>query len=223
MTANQSLLDFFIHAGPVVKGVMLILLIASLIAWTFIFQKWMHLAYCKRKLKQFEKTFWSGIEMSAFEKELKAQKSQEGVASIFLAGFAEFNAMKGKVKTSHQEVLSAVRRAMMAEQNRITDVLESRLSFLATVGSTSPYIGLFGTVWGIMTAFSALGHVQQATIAMVAPGISEALIATAMGLFAAIPAVIGYNRFTARVDYLLSRYDSFQEDFLCVLNHKLVD
>ena len=129
--------------------------------------------------------------------------------------------LRGKPNVSDEALMQGVRSAMIAEQNRSTELLESHLPFLATVGSTSPYIGLFGTVWGIMTAFTALGQVQQATIAMVAPGISEALIATAMGLFAAIPAVIGYNRFTHRVNQILNRFDSFEEDFIRILYHQL--
>jgi biopolymer transport protein TolQ len=221
LTANHSLLDFFINAGPVVKIVMLILLLASLISWTFIFQRWAFLAGVKSKLKKFEKQFWSGVDLKQFYATVKEDKNNIGIGSMFTAGFAEFMRLHQRVGICSDELLQGVRRAMLAEESRITEKLEAHLPFLATVGSTSPYIGLFGTVWGIMTAFSALGAVQQASIAMVAPGISEALIATAMGLFAAIPAVIGYNRFTTRADQILNRLDSFQEDFIRVLYHQI--
>ncbi len=200
---------------------MLILVLASLISWTFIFQRWFFLAGVKRKLKKFEKQFWSGVDLKQYYATVKAQKNNLGICSMFTAGFAEFLRMHQRVGISSDELLQGVRRAMLAEENRVTEMLEAHLPFLATVGSTSPYIGLFGTVWGIMTAFSALGAVQQASIAMVAPGISEALIATAMGLFAAIPAVICYNRFTTRADQILNRLDGFQEDFIRVLYHQI--
>ena len=221
MTANHSLLSFFAHAGPVVQIVIAILIIASIISWMFIFQRWSFLAAVRRNMRKFEQQFWSGIELPQFYKTVSAEKQTIGLAGLFIAGFKEFSRLHEQTNINADALIQGVRRAMMAEQNRLTEVLEAHLPYLATVGSVSPYIGLFGTVWGIMTAFSALGAVQQATIAMVAPGISEALIATAMGLFAAIPAVIAYNRFSFRVDQILNRFDSFNEDFIRVLYHQL--
>ena len=221
MTANHSLLSFFSNAGPVVQIVMAILLIASIISWMFIFQRWNFLSAVRRNMRKFEKQFWSGIDMQQFHQMVNKQNQVPGLVNLFNAGFKEFLRLNEQTTISADALIQGVRRAMIAEENRVTESLEAHLPFLATVGSTSPYIGLFGTVWGIMTAFSALGAVQQATIAMVAPGISEALIATAMGLFAAIPAVIAYNRFSFRVDQILNRFDSFTEDFIRVLYHQL--
>ena len=147
-------------------------------------------------------------------------RQPEGMASIFVAGYREYTRLGGKASVGRQDMLDAVQRSMRVALMRETDELETNLSFLATVGSTSPYIGLFGTVWGIMNAFRSLGVTQQATIASVAPGISEALVATAMGLFAAIPAVIAYNRFSNRVERLLSRYEAFADEFLSIVNRQ---
>ncbi len=221
MTANHSLLSFFSNAGPVVQIVMAILLLASIISWMFIFQRWSFLTAVRRNMRKFEKQFWSGVDLQQFYQIVANQKQVPGLANLFCAGFKEFLRLHEQTNISAEALIQGVRRAIIAEENRVTEALEAHLPFLATVGSTSPYIGLFGTVWGIMTAFSALGQVQQATIAMVAPGISEALIATAMGLFAAIPAVIAYNRFSFRVDQILNRFDSFNEDFIRVLYHQL--
>jgi biopolymer transport protein TolQ len=221
VTGDQSLLSFFTNASVVVQLVMLILLLASIFSWTFIFQKSAFLKTVNKRLRRFEKTFWSGIDIRQFYQTLAQQKHKVGIETVFIAGYKEFIRMQETGVASEENILHGVQRAMTAAQLKVEEDLNTQLSFLATVGSTSPYIGLFGTVWGIMTAFSALGTVTQATIAMVAPGISEALIATAMGLFAAIPAVISYNRFTTKVDVLLNRIESFQEDFLRVLGHEL--
>jgi biopolymer transport protein TolQ len=218
---NHSLFDFFLNAGPVVKLVMLILLLASIISWTFIFQRWSSLKRTRKNIRLFEKEFWSGIDLSSYYNKISQSPNLLGLESIFVAGFREFNRLRKFHHVESEVMMQSVRGAMIAEQNKLTEELESHLPFLATVGSTSPYVGLFGTVWGIMTAFTALGQVQQATIAMVAPGISEALIATAMGLFAAIPAVIAYNRFTHRVNEILNRFDAFEEDFVRILYHQL--
>lgn len=222
MNPNHSLLDFFLNAGPVVKLVMLILLAASVISWTFIIQRRQFLKSVRIRLKQFEHDFWSASDMKNLFTQVSSQASGlYGVENLFLVGFKEFKRFSAEPNVPHEVILENVRRAMIAEEIRVTEQLQKHLSFLATVGSTSPYIGLFGTVWGIMTAFSALGAVQQATIAMVAPGISEALIATAIGLFAAIPAVIAYNRFTTHVESILNHLESFQEDFIRVLQYQL--
>ena len=221
MTTNHSLFDFFVNSGSVVKLVMFILLLFSLISWTFIFQRWFFLGNVRRGIKKFEHKFWSGIDMQQLYLTVEKQRKFSGIETLFATGFKEFNHLHKKSKMNHDNLIQNVRQAMISEQNRLADILELHLPFLATVGSTSPYIGLFGTVWGIMTAFTALGNVQQATISMVAPGISEALIATAMGLLAAIPAVIAYNRFIYRVEQIRNIFDSFQEDFIRVLYHQL--
>jgi len=221
MTANHSLLSFFGSAGPVVQIVITILVIASIVSWMFIFQRWNFLTAVRRSMRKFEKQFWSGVDMQQFYQSIANEKQPTGLTNLFIAGFEEFKRLHEQTNINADALIQGVRRAMIAEQNRVTEILEAHLPYLATVGSVSPYIGLFGTVWGIMTAFSALGAVQQATISMVAPGISEALIATAMGLFAAIPAVIAYNRFSFRVDQILNRFDSFNEDFIRVLYHQL--
>lgn len=221
MNSDPSLLSFFTNAGAVVQIVMFILVIASIFSWTFIFQKSTFLKGVNKRLRSFEKTFWSGIDMRQFYHTVAQQKNKIGIETVFVAGYKEFIRMQENGVATEENILNSVQRAMTAAQLRVEEELNTNLSFLATVGSTAPYVGLFGTVWGIMTAFSALGAVQQATIAMVAPGISEALIATAMGLFAAIPSVISYNRFSNRVDLILNRMDGFQDDFLRLLSHEL--
>lgn len=218
MNLDHSLLDFFFNAGPVVKAVMGILLIASLISWTFIFQRWSFLSKVGRVSRKFEKQFAKSKQITEFYAELEKQKNKIGLSTIFCVGFKDYLTLREMKHYSHETMLQSVRSAMLAEQSRLGELLDAHLSFLATVASTSPYIGLFGTVWGIMTAFTALGSVQQASIAMVAPGISEALIATAMGLFAAIPAAIAYNRFTYRVESIMNRIDIFSEDFIRLLS-----
>ena len=217
MNIDYSLLAFFTNAGPVVKAVMALLLLASLISWTFIFQRWSYLGKVSRVARQFEKQFTQCKNLTDFYEKTSSKKNQVGVALVFMAGFKDYLAIRDLKQFKLETTLQSVRSAMLAEQGRLSEVLEAHLSFLATVASTSPYIGLFGTVWGIMTAFTALGSVQQASIAMVAPGISEALIATAMGLFAAIPAAIAYNRFTYRVEQIMNRIDIFSEDFVRLL------
>ena len=219
MAVDQSLWGYFSNASAIVQCVMLMLLVASIVSWTFIFQRGKLLKQAKASLQAFERRFWSGIELSALYKELERHKITEGAEGIFQAGFKEFVRLRQSSHASADEILSGVQRVMRVAHWREMDRLELHLPFLATVGSTSPYIGLFGTVWGIMTAFHALGSMQQATIAMVAPGISEALIATAMGLFAAIPAVISYNRYSNMTERLGNHYEAFQEEFANILSH----
>jgi biopolymer transport protein TolQ len=210
---HSSMLDLILHAGLVVKFVMLILLAASILSWTFILQRWQLYTETEKSLKKLEALFDADVDMQPYYQKLQAAPvDQLGVNAIFMTGFREYHRLL-EHQASMEVILEGMRRAMHAAQNREMDRLEYQLPFLATVGSTSPYIGLFGTVWGIMTSFMALSGAQQATIQMVAPGISEALIATAVGLFAAIPAVIAYNRYSSRVERLLIRYDSFQEEF----------
>jgi biopolymer transport protein TolQ len=218
MTNNLSLVELIVNASFLVQLVMLLLLLASVASWAVIFQKRRAINEARAAADTFEKRFWSGIELSALYKQLKDDdRVQTGMAGIFVAGFREYLRQVKQGEQNSERIGEASRRAMHVAQLREIDRLESNLAFLATVGSTSPYVGLFGTVWGIMNAFRALGNVQQATLAMVAPGIAEALIATAMGLFAAIPAVIAYNRFADTVERLETRYDTFLEEFVAIL------
>lgn len=216
MNGQENFLEIAIHASLVVKIVLLILIAASLTSWAVIFRKHRMLKDARNATETFEKRFWSGGEIAAIYKEISNSGAESGMESIFEAGFGEFARLR-KQSDVQGMVIEGSRRAMRAAQVREVDRLEEHLSFLATVGSTSPYVGLFGTVWGIMNAFGGLGNVQQATIAMVAPGISEALIATAMGLVAAIPAVIAYNRFANDVDRLETRFESFLDEFSTIL------
>lgn len=220
MTTETSIWSFIIHAGPVVKTVMLVLLAASVCSWTIIIQRMRLLKTRRKEARQFEQRFWSGSDLNQIYDNLHSQhKPVTGLANIFYAGFSEY--LKSS-RASHDRVsvIKSTQRAMRIAQSHEIDGLEKHLSFLATVGSNSVYIGLFGTVWGIMSAFRGLGSVQQATIAMVAPGISEALIATAMGLVAAIPAVIAYNFFTSQLERLDNSYQTFQDEFSSVLHHQ---
>lgn len=216
MNGQESFLEIALHASLVVKIVLLILVAASLASWAVIFRKHRMLKEARVAADTFEKRFWSGGEIAGIYKEISGSGAESGMESIFESGFGEFARLR-KQSDAQALVIEGSRRAMRVAQLREVDRLEEHLSFLATVGSTSPYVGLFGTVWGIMNAFHGLGNVQQATIAMVAPGISEALIATAMGLIAAIPAVIAYNRFANHVERLETRFDGFLDEFSTIL------
>jgi len=214
---DASLLNYFLHASLVVKCVMLILIGASIFSWTYILQRGFYLQDVNKATGKFEREFWSGEDLAKLYAQSDRQKNQDGVQSIFQAGFKEFQRFRKQSGANINAVMDNAKRAMKVAQMREQDRLETHLAFLAIVGSTSPYIGLFGTVWGIMQAFRALANVQQATISMVAPGIAEALIATALGLFAAIPAVIAYNRFITSIGRLMNRFDAFQEEFTNLL------
>jgi biopolymer transport protein TolQ len=216
MNGEESFLQIALHASLVVKLVLLLLIGASIASWAMIFRKRKLLRDAKAKSEEFEKRFWSGGDLAGMYKEITASGAESGMESIFEAGFAEFARLR-KQTDDPVQVIEGARRAMRVAQIREVDRLEENLVFLASVGSTSPYVGLFGTVWGIMNAFHSLGNVQHATISMVAPGISEALIATAMGLFAAIPAVLAYNRFANHVERIETRFDSFLEEFSTIL------
>ncbi|HSN17810.1 MAG TPA: protein TolQ [Gammaproteobacteria bacterium] len=216
MNGEESFLQIALHASLVVKLVLLLLIGASIASWAMIFRKRRVLNEARTKAEAFEKRFWSGGDLAGMYKEITGTGAESGMENIFEAGFAEFARLR-KQTDSSAVVVEGARRAMRVAQIREVDRLEENLVFLATVGSISPYVGLFGTVWGIMNAFHSLGNVQHATISMVAPGISEALIATAMGLFAAIPAVIAYNRFANHVERLETRFDSFLEEFSTIL------
>ena len=216
---NQSLLVYFTDAGPVVKFVMLLLLTTSIISWVFIFQRGYFLRFVKSKLKSFEDTFWQTQDLTKLYSDLtnKPHKKSAGLEKIFDAGFKEYLTLDNKGDVDLKDQLHGVERAMRIASSKEIEKLEKHLPFLASVGSTTPYIGLFGTVWGIMSAFQALSTVQQASIAMVAPGISEALVATAMGLFAAIPAVLAYNRYASQVEQIINHYEVFQDEFANLL------
>jgi biopolymer transport protein TolQ len=216
MNVDESFLEIALHASLVVKLVLLLLIGASIASWAMIFRKRRMIRQAKARAEEFEKRFWSGGDLAGMYKEISGTGAESGMESIFEAGFAEFARLRKQSDDSTQ-VIEGARRALRVAQMREVDRLEENLVFLASVGSTSPYVGLFGTVWGIMNAFHSLGNVQHATISMVAPGISEALIATAMGLFAAIPAVLAYNRFANHVERLETRFDSFLEEFTSIL------
>jgi len=221
VSADLSIINLVLHASVLVQLVMLLLLGLSVMSWFVIFRKRQIMIVARAAAKQFETRFWSGGDLAQFYKELSARSERmRGMEGIFHAGFKEFVRLRQQPGLETRDIREGVQRAMRVALNRETEALEHHLPFLATVGSTSPYVGLFGTVWGIMNSFHALGNVNQATLAMVAPGISEALIATAMGLFAAIPAVIGYNRYSTETDRLVNRYDNFMEEFSSVLQRQ---
>lgn len=221
MNSNMTLSHLVLEASFVVQMVMLLLLVVSLLSWTIIFVKRSVIKKARREADQFERRFWSGADLGELYKRLSARRGKlSGMELIFESGFREFAHLRKNQAVESMAVLQGVQRAMRVALNREIDALEMHLSFLATVGSTSPYVGLFGTVWGIMNSFMALGAIKQATIASVAPGIAEALIATAMGLFAAIPAVIAYNRYSNDVERLISRYDIFAEEFSSILQRQ---
>lgn len=222
MTSELSLFALVRDASLIVQVVMLVLLLASLVSWTFIFSKHREIRRAEKVSEDFEDRFWSGVDLTELYRQLiKEDVATEGLENIFIGGFKEFARLSQQHGITPEAIVSGAQRAMRVALNRELEMLDERLSFLATVGSTSPYVGLFGTVWGIMNSFRALGNVKQATLAMVAPGISEALIATAMGLFAAIPAVIAYNRYATDIDRLANRYEAFAEEFLGLLHRQV--
>jgi biopolymer transport protein TolQ len=214
MVGHTSVLGYFWQAGFIVKSVMLILLAASIVSWTLIFQRaW----FFKRKREQydvFHRRFWQSRDLTElYEKVDKSEQQPHGLGAIFYSGFREFMRLR---KHGLSEI-EPIQRVMQISHAKEAEQLEQHLPFFASVGSIAPYIGLFGTVWGIMTSFQALGQAQQATIAMVAPGISEALVATALGLFTAIPAVIAFNRYSTQANTLLNRYELFQEELVSLI------
>ncbi len=216
-----SFIHLVANASVPVQIVMLILLLASIFSWALIYIKWGFLKQSRTDAGTFEGRFWSGINLSDLFAQLSSrQDKRSGMEAIFENGFREFaRARKTDMQTS--DVIHAAHRSMKVSMAREVETLEHQLSFLATVGSVSPYVGLFGTVWGIMDSFRSLAGVQQATLAMVAPGISEALIATAMGLLAAIPAVVAYNNFSSQVDQMVGRYENFIEEFTGILQRQI--
>jgi len=217
LNEQHSIMQLILQAGPVVQVIIAMLLFASLASWSIIFRKRRLLGQAESEANRFEGTFWSGGDLGKLYRAIGTRnKPAVGMESIFEAGFGEFSRLRSQ-SVPGTELLEGVRRAMRVAQLREIDRLEASLATLATIGSTSPYVGLFGTVWGIMGAFQGLGNAQQATLAMVAPGIAEALIATAAGLFAAIPAVVAYNRYADKTSRLELRYDAFMDEFSTLL------
>jgi len=218
VTVDSSMWSYFADAGLVVKAVMLLLISASVVSWTFILQRAFYLRGIKKDTRRFESKFWAGGDLfELYDISMKTRPDPTGLDAIYQSGFKEFTRMRKNPCATSDSIMESTQRAMRAQQMREQDKLEMHLPLLATVGSTSPYVGLFGTVWGIMLSFKALASVQQATVSMVAPGIAEALIATAMGLFAAIPAVVAYNRYATEIGRLLNRFDAFQDELANIL------
>ena len=217
MGEQLSVINLVAQASIPVQIVIALLLLASLYSWMIIFRKRLVIGRSRREADQFENQFWSGGDLAQLYRAIESRGGASGMASIFEFGFREFARLRQQAGASPDQMLEGARRAMRVAQLKEIDRLEQSLATLATTGSTSPYVGLFGTVWGIMNAFYSLGNVQQATLAMVAPGISEALVATAIGLFAAIPAVVAYNRFADQVSRLEMRFDGFIEEFSTIL------
>lgn len=221
MNAELSILDLFLDASLLVQAVMLVLLAMSVISWTMIIKRTQILSQASAKATRFEDRFWSGIELTQLFQETQARKDHlKGTEQIFYVGFKEFARLHRNNDKVPEAVMEGTARAMRVSLSKEVESLEAHLATLATIGSISPYIGLFGTVWGIMHSFIAIGAVKHATLSMVAPGIAEALVATAMGLFAAIPAVMAYNRLTAKVSKLENNYMNFMEEFSNILHRQ---
>lgn len=224
MSDDLSVWQLILHASLTVQAVMLVLFVASVASWFMIIQRMFYFRAAQRAMLIFEQQFWSGMDLSQLFRQgsanAQAQSGFVGMESIFRAGFKEFSRLRQQAGVDADAVMEGAQRAMRVAASREEEKMEKHLPFLATVGSTSPYVGLFGTVWGIMGSFQGLAHMHQATLATVAPGISEALIATAMGLFAAIPAVVGYNRFSAKVDNMVNKYEMFSDEFYSILHRQ---
>lgn len=224
MQADMSIFGMFLQASWLVKFIMLLLLGMSIYSWTLILSRSRMLSSAHSALVNFEGRFWSGHDLSRLYKETSARSERiSGGEKIFHSGFKEYSRLRSLPGRDLDSVTEGAHRTMRVILSREIDDLETGLASLATIGSISPYIGLFGTVWGIMNSFIALGEVQQATLSMVAPGIAEALIATAMGLFAAIPAVMAYNRFSTQVAKLETAYINLMEEFTSILHRQSVN
>ena len=223
VTQNLSFFSLIANASLVVQLVMALLLVVSVMSWHYIFRKMFAFRKAQAQTNEFERAFWSGGSLQTLYQQVSGNEQSGALARIFEAGMSEFlkaKASASKTGMDQAPVLDGARRAMHAAYQREMDNLESKLAFLASVGSVSPYVGLFGTVWGIMNSFRGLANVHQATLAAVAPGIAEALVATAIGLFAAIPAVLAYNRYTHEADRLSIRFESFIEEFSNILQRQ---
>ncbi|MEY3038138.1 MAG: hypothetical protein RL143_705 [Pseudomonadota bacterium] len=222
MEDKLSIWSLVLNASFVVQLVMLLLLAASFLSWVVIFQRRKVISGAQKAFKLFEDRFWSGADLGQLYREVNAEPDPDsGAENLFRAGLKEFTRLTQQSNADPDMVMNGVQRAMRVAMSREEERLQAHLPFLATVGSTSPYVGLFGTVWGIMNAFRGLANVHQATLASVAPGISEALVATAIGLFAAIPAVVAYNRFSAQSEALLANYETFAEEFSSILYRRV--
>jgi biopolymer transport protein TolQ len=224
VTQDLDIWTLIANASIVVKVVMLLLAAVSFMSWMFIFQKWFSIRRAASQTDKFEREFWGGNDLNAlYQGAVNHRHTIGSLERIFEAGFREFAKLRGGQRPADaSDIVDGSRRAMRAAFQREMDFLERHLSFLASTGSVSPYVGLFGTVWGIMHAFRSLANVQQATLAQVAPGIAEALVATAIGLFAAIPAVVAYNRYSHDIDRLATRFESFMEEFSNILHRQAV-
>ena len=223
MQNELHILDLIMQASWLVKGVMLLLLLASVASWVIIFRKRQILNRAEKEADTFEEKFWSGTDLTAMHEAITgAHRKTDGMERIFESGFSEFLRMRDQGRMGPNAMVEGAQRSMRIALTRETEELEFRLNFLATVGSTSPYIGLFGTVWGIMHSFRGLANATQATLATVAPGISEALVATAVGLAAAIPAVIAFNFYMSKIRTLESELISFSADFLNILDRDIL-
>lgn len=220
MSNDLSFLGLVLNASPLVQAVMALLVLASVFSWAMIIDRSRVLKKARKEADSFEDRFWSGGDLGELYRQIERQDEFSGLASVFHAGFREYARLIENKAMDPNTVVESARRSMRVAMSREMDEMENHLSFLATVGSTSPYVGLFGTVWGIMNAFHALGNVKQATLNLVAPGIAEALIATAMGLFAAIPAVVAYNRFSNDVTRIENRFEDFVEEFSNILQRQ---
>jgi biopolymer transport protein TolQ len=209
-------------ASLLVQLVMVLLLAASIASWTMIVSKWKIIKDAREAADKFEDRFWSGTDLAKLYDQVRSREDLSGMEHIFVSGFREYVRLHRQNRLSTMSITDTAQRSMKVALSREVDSLEHYMSFLATVGSTSPYVGLFGTVWGIMNSFLGLGNVHQATLSAVAPGIAEALIATAMGLFAAIPAVIAYNHYSNDVERLINRYDNFVEEFTALLQRQVL-
>ncbi|MDX2349651.1 MAG: protein TolQ [Porticoccus sp.] len=221
VTEQLSLWSLIANASLLVQFVMALLFVASMISWVMIIQRGMYLRAAGRNLRDFEDNFWSGVDLNELYHDSGAQGAAEGLSSVFRSGYREFNRLTQQSNADPDAVMEGAERSMRVALSREEEKLNRHLPFLASVASVSPYIGLFGTVWGIMNSFRGLANVQQATLATVAPGISEALVATAMGLFAAIPAVLAYNRYSASADTVYSSYETFAEEFSSILHRRV--
>ncbi len=225
MKTDLSILNLVLHASVVVQCVMLLLLGLSLWSWVTVFKKWSQLSAARSKSAAFEQAFWSGTDLNSLYQKVQQERTDKSTISsptarIFEAGMQAYLKSRQSRPDDSSVWVDVARRAMQAAQSRELEALDKGLPFLASVGSVSPYIGLFGTVWGIMNSFRGLANVQQSTLANVAPGIAEALVATAIGLFAAIPATVAYNRYAADVDSLAGRFDTFVDEFLNILQRQ---
>ena len=222
VSQDLAILDLVMQASLVVKLVMGLLVYLSVMSWYWIFRKWFQIRAARRQTDAFERDFWSGGDLNTLYQDAAGNRAHSGALErIFEAGFREYTKLRGQRNLDPATAIDGVRRAMRATCQREVDDLDAHLSFLASVGSVAPYIGLFGTVWGIMNSFRGLASVSSATLAAVAPGIAEALVATAIGLFAAIPAVVAYNRFAHDTDRLTVRFESFMEEFSNILQRQM--